>query len=70
MLLESAFHCRFNLIVQRQKPFPWGGSCELFLKKQRTTGSGVELRFWPRQGKEKRLPARKKDSWQGFKKSA
>ena len=31
---------------------------------------GVELRFWLRQGKEKRLPARKKDSWQGFNKSA
>ena len=38
---------------------------------------GVPLRFWLKQGKEKRLPARKKrlpargkDSWQGFNKSA
>ena len=28
--------------------------------------AGVELRIWLKQGKEKRLPARKKDSRQGF----
>ena len=31
-----------------------------------TTNAGVELRIWLKQGKEKRLPTRKKDSWQGF----